>query len=280
MKTVMFWFRRDLRITDNAGLYHALKSNKAVLPVFIFDADILGRFSDPSDKRVLFIHRQVQQLKAQLQQMGSDLFVYYGKPAKVIAQIIEEFNVQAIYCNHDYEPSAIERDSEISTTVQKKGIGFESFKDHVIFEKYEILTDANKPYTVYTPFKNKWLKTLSPFYLKSYPSEKQVNGFVKKVKAPKMPDLQMLGYTDSDFEFPTTDINKKILKQYAENRDFPALNGTSLLGMHLRFGTVSIRQLATIAKKESAVWLSELIWRDFFIQTAKISDVPWLTTVT
>ncbi len=266
MKTAVFWFRRDLRIKDNAGLYHALKSNGSVLPVFIFDTDILKRFSDPLDKRVLFIYQRLLQLKAELQEIGSDLFVYYGQPVKILESLIKEFKVASVYCNHDYEPSAIQRDTEIRQVLDKKGIEFESFKDHVIFEKYEILTDAKKPYTVYTPYKNKWLKTLSPFYLKSYPSEKWTVSFLKKVKAPEWPSLESMGYKSSNFSFPLTTIKKSILKNYANDRDFPALNGTTLLGMHLRFGTVSIRQLATVAKDVSAVWLSELIWRDFFIQ--------------
>lgn len=171
-----------------------------------------------------------------------------------------------MFLNQDYEPSAIERDLEIKKWAEKRKIDFQSFKDHVIFEKYEILSDSKKPYTVFTPYKKKWLKTLSPFYLKPYPSEKWTKNLLQNLKATEMISLRQLGYIEENFNFPERVIKKKILKSYAKDRDFPYLHGTSLLGIHLRFGTVSIRKLAFIAKKESEVWLSELIWRDFFIQ--------------
>lgn len=264
---VLFWFRRDLRLYDNAGLYHALKENPQVLPVFIFDTEILGRLEDPKDARVDFIHQTVTDLKEQLQQQGSDLIVRHGIPLEVFKELSKVFQVKAIYTNHDYEPGARKRDDNVAKWARTAGIEFKTFKDQTLFEKDEILTTTKKPYTVFTPYKNKVLETLNPFYLKSYPVENYESSFAKRSVVEPMIALKDLGFINTDLEIPPPEVSAKLLKNYAATRDFPANEqGTSHLGMHLRFGTVSIREMAREGKRFSETWLSELIWRDFFMQ--------------
>ena len=261
----MFWFRRDLRLFDNAGLFKALKHETNVLPVFIFDEDILKKLPE-SDLRVQFIQETVDKLKKELQKKNCDLLVEIGKPLEVWKKLIETYQVKAIYTNHDYEPYAIARDQAVQKLCEKNKIEFKTFKDQVIFENKEVVTDQENPYTVYTPYKKKWLKSLSPFYLKSYPVELYEQNYAK-VKPTPMPGLKQLGFKEQNFIFPGTDVSAAILKNYAKTRDIPALeHGTSHLGLHLRFGTVSVREMAREGQKHSEVWLSELIWRDFFQQ--------------
>jgi deoxyribodipyrimidine photo-lyase len=264
-KVTLFWFRRDLRLYDNAGLFEALKDNENVLPVFIFDPQILSLL-DSSDLRVPFIHQTVVALKQKLQSQKSDLWTEYGAPLEVFQKLAKKFQVQAIYLNHDYEPSAIIRDQKVQAWSKTQNIEFKTFKDHVIFEKNEILSDAGKPYTVYTPYKKKWLASLSPFYLKSYPLDLYEHNLIRIQISESVPSLESMKFTATNHKYPDTEVSVKILKNYAEKRDFPALDQTSKLGLHLRFGTVSPRELAREGKKYSDVWLSELIWRDFFTQ--------------
>ncbi|MBC7370783.1 MAG: deoxyribodipyrimidine photo-lyase [Bdellovibrionaceae bacterium] len=265
--TTIFWFRRDLRLEDNAGLYHALLDGGSVLGVFIFDETILNNLDDPQDLRVQFLFKTLSDLKSALQKRGSDLIIEKGKPTEVWKALLQSENPERIYTNHDYEPSAIARDSAIETLCRSRSVEFKTFKDQVIFERDEIVTEARKPYTVYTPYKKKWLASLSDFYLKAYPVEKYLKNLKKVSKPQLMPTLAMLGFKSKDFSFPSDKVKTSILKTYAETRDFPAVNdGTTHLGLHLRFGTVSIRALAKKGKETSAVWLSELIWRDFFMQ--------------
>ncbi|MBC7465440.1 MAG: deoxyribodipyrimidine photo-lyase [Bdellovibrio sp.] len=261
----LFWFRRDLRLHDNAGLYHALKNNQSVMPIFIFDTTILNKLPK-SDKRVLFIYQVLHRMKQDLQEKGSDLNVYFGDPIVVIKEIFEKNKFKNIYANHDYEAEALNRDSQIEKWAFSKNIDFKTFKDQCIFEKSEVVSDMKKPYSVFTPYKKKWLAQVKPFFLKAYPNEKYEANFLKVSHKSDMPSLQSLGFDDSEFEFPKKSVSKNILIDYAEKRDFPALDNTSKLGLHLRFGTVSIRTAAREALKLSDVWLSELIWRDFFMQ--------------
>lgn len=261
----IFWFRRDLRLTDNAGLFHALKSNTNVLPLFIFDADILGQL-DSDDRRVPFIHKTVLSLKEQLIQKNTDLIIKYGNVYEVFESLSKTYKINSIYLNADYEPKTILRDQTVFHWAQSKGIKFVSFKDHVIFEKNEIQTELQKPYTVYTPYKNKWLKSVSKFYLKSYPVENYLDHLFKTKITDPVPRLGDMKFTDLNLQYPGVAVTAQLLKNYAVNRDFPAKDCTSKLGIHLRFGTVSPRELARLAQKNSDVWLSELIWRDFFTQ--------------
>ena len=269
-KITLFWFRRDLRLKDNAGLFHALKDKPNVLPVFVFDTDILNKLPR-KDARVLFIHQTIAAMKMQLQEKGSDLIVKMGKPIDVFKKMALENEIEAIYTNHDYEPYATERDGQIKKWCDTNNIQFKSFKDQCIFEKNEVVADTGKPYTVYTPYKKKWLKNLTAQDLKSYPVEEHEKSFFKvnpkdKINS-KILSLKDLNFEDFDFSFPPKMTKKSILENYAENRNFPALSeGTSKLGLHLRFGTISVREVAKVAQKLSEVWLSEIIWRDFFMQ--------------
>lgn len=266
-KVVLFWLRRDLRLHDNAGLYHALRSGHRVLPVFIFDSEILGRLEDPEDARVSFIHDIVLKLKKQLNALSSDLILRQGKPLQVLTELAQEWEVAAIYANNDYEPYARHRDAMVEKWASSQGIVFKSFKDQCLFEKSEILTEAKKPYTVYTPYKNKVLRTLNAFYLKSYPTEKYFSALVKISQPEAALRLDDIGFRPTQIPWPAANFSKKVLEGYAKTRDLPMLeDGTTRLGLHLRFGTVSIRALARAGQKHSAVWFHELIWRDFFMQ--------------
>lgn len=266
-KICLFWFRRDLRLDDNAGLFYALKEHTQVLPLFIFDTEILSRLQDPADARVSFIYNVIKDLKESLQKKGSDLLVRHGKPLEIFKALSGEFAISAIYTNHDYEPAARHRDDAVGKWASEQGIDFKTFKDQTIFEKEEILTDAKKPYTVYTPYKNKVLSRLNDFYLKSYPNDLYESSYLSVRKKEKMLELKDLGFSPSTLEIPGKDLSRDVLKKYAASRDFPALErGTTHLGVHLRFGTVSVRELAREGQRWSDVWLSELIWRDFFMQ--------------
>ncbi|CAN5238965.1 deoxyribodipyrimidine photo-lyase [soil metagenome] len=255
----IFWFRRDLRLSDNAGLYHALKENKDVVPVFIFDTEILDKLEDRADKRVEFIHQSLQLMKQELENLGSSLLVLHGNPVSVF----KEVNPKAVYTNHDYEPYAIDRDGQIKKLLEKNGTEFKTFKDQVIFEKDEVTKDDGKPYTIFTPYSNKWKAALTKFHLKSFPTEKYFIN-LKKSKPLPFPQLSDLGFKNTNAIFPERSISQSIISKYDKTRNFPAIHGTTRLSVHLRFGTVSIRKLAQIAMKKNGVWLNELIWRDFY----------------
>ncbi|OAQ38656.1 deoxyribodipyrimidine photolyase [Pedobacter psychrophilus] len=259
----IFWFRRDLRLTDNAGLYHALKSGLKVLPIFIFDKEILDKLEDKDDARITFINKEIEKLKTQIEKLNSSLLIKYGKPDHVWATIMSEYNVKAVYTNHDYEPYAVERDNNLSANFSKKGINFFTYKDQVIFEKSEIVKDDGNPYVVFTPYKRKWLAKLSSFYIKPYPTKKYFKNFID-IKPFDIPSLELMGFEKSNQHFPDQEF-KDVLNDYGVDRDFPAKDATSRISVHLRFGTVSIRDLVKVAQeKNSDVWLSELIWRDFY----------------
>jgi len=259
----VFWFRRDLRLNDNNGLYHALKSNLKVLPIFIFDKNILDKLEDIDDARITFIYQQIEKLKTLIQKQNSSLLVKYGNPLEIWGNILNDFNVKAIYTNHDYEPYAFERDEALNAYFSKKDITFHTFKDQVIFEKSEIVKDDGNPYVVFTPYKRKWLAKLNHSYIKPYPTEKYFKNFLD-VKLDDLPSLKSMGFEKSNLQFPDQEF-KDILNGYGNDRDFPAKDATSRISVHLRFGTVSIRDLVKVAQeKSSEVWLSELIWRDFY----------------
>jgi len=257
--TTLFWFRRDLRLADNAGLYSALKTEANVLPVFIFDTCILDQLEDKKDRRVDFIHQCLSELKTELEEQGSSLLVLHGDPV----QIFEVLNPKAVYCNHDYEPYAIHRDEKIKSNLLSRGIEFYSFKDQVIFEKGEVIKDDGSPYTVFTPYSKKWKSKLNKFYLKGYPTEKYFRN-LSKLKPLPFPSLEEIGFEKTQAIFPERKIRLKVIENYHLTRDYPSLAGTSRLSVHLRFGTVSIRMLASIASIKNDAWLNELIWRDFY----------------
>ena len=258
------WFRRDLRIEDNHALSKAIESGKPVLCIFIFDRLILDKLEDRSDKRVTFIHRTLQHINEQLQNLGSSLRTYYGEPQQVWQDILNEYTVSDVFCNRDYEPYAQQRDRAIHEFLSAKGVGMHGYKDHVIFEKQEVTKDDGLPYTVFTPYSKKWKSKLTAHSFDAFssmPTEKQLMATEPKEVLP----LDSMGFQPTDFvEFPEAKASLDIIRNYHNTRDIPAIAGTTRLSLHLRFGTVSIRQLAAIAHRENEKWLNELIWRDFY----------------
>lgn len=259
----IFWFRRDLRLADNAGLYHALKDGKPVVPVFIFDRNILDELEDKQDRRVEFIHLALENIQQKLVKTGSTLDVRYGFPEDVYHQLQQEYAIEKVFTNHDYEPYARIRDIAIGERLKAAGISFHTFKDQVIFEKDEVVKDDGKPYTVFTPYSRRWKATLNDFYLRSYPVKKYFPNFYKQpVKG--ILSLQSMGFKPAGENFPPGKWKEEIIRRYSTQRDLPAVNGTSRLGVHLRFGTISVRELAREAGVLNETYLNELIWRDFY----------------
>ena len=260
----IFWFRRDLRLEDNAGLYYALKENPRVLPLFIFDRSILDRLENKEDGRVQFIHGALNEMQEALIRRGSTLEVYYGFPGEIFRHLLSAYKIESVYVNHDYEPYARERDFAIADMLAQNGVAFHSYKDHVIFEKDEVLKDDGKPYTIFTPYSKRWKATLNGFYQSSYPVSRYMGNFFRQPPKEISPMLQ-LGFTETGRQFPSRAVADEILIKYRERRDFPGIpQGTSRIGIHLRFGTCSIRELVIRAAKLSEAYLNELIWRDFY----------------
>jgi deoxyribodipyrimidine photo-lyase len=264
MQTVnIFWFRRDLRLEDNAGLYHALKSGRPVVPVFIFDKHILDKLEDRTDSRVEFIHAVLEELQQQLKKLDSSLEVYHATPAEVYKILLQKYTVEKVFANHDYEPYAIERDKNIAQQLKEAAASLHTFKDQVIFEKEEIVKDDGKSYTVFTPYSRKWKAVLKPFHLKAYPCKKYFDNFYKQLPQP-ISSLSDIGFAATQRSFPSKALTEELVKKYGEQRDYPGIAGTSKLGVHLRFGTISIRKLAAKSMALSDSYLNELIWRDFY----------------
>ncbi|WP_372948643.1 cryptochrome/photolyase family protein [Mariniphaga sp.] len=262
-KINLFWFRRDLRLHDNHALYQALNSGHAVLPVFIFDTEILGKLNAKTDARVSFIFAEIQKIKKELEKNGSSLKIFHTKPSDAFQKLTEQFEIQTVFANKDYEPYAKERDKKVGELLQSKNIGFELFKDHVIFEENEVLKDDGKPYTVFTPYSKKWKQVLDETEIPTFPSEKLSENYLK-VNPFVFPELKELGFEKSDLKIHPPEISEEIIRNYAKTRDLPAINGTTRLGVHLRFGTISIRELTKKAMEWSETYLNELIWRNFF----------------
>ena len=291
-QTGLMWFRRDLRVQDNAALYHALKSCAQVFCVFVFDRDILDALPR-ADRRVEFIRESLVDLNEQLEQLGlahacssAGLLVRHDTAWSALPALAARFSVDAVFTNHDDEPCSLARDAGVQSLLEGSGVAFHSFKDHVIFERKEVLTLAGKPYTVYTPYKNAWLKKVDDFYLKPYPVEKYAAALAARPAGERhdVPSLAELGFEKTNLsalKIPTGSQGGATLfdeflgrmTHYKDSRDFPAVKGTSYLGVHLRFGTASIRKLVLSALEQqktgstgAASWLSELIWRDFYAQ--------------
>jgi deoxyribodipyrimidine photo-lyase len=259
----IFWFRRDLRLHDNAALYHALKDEKPVIPIFIFDRNILDELEERGDRRIEFIHLALQQIQKQFLTLGSSLDVRYGFPNEIWKQLIKEYKIEKVFTNHDYEPYAKKRDEEIRKRLKASGISFHSYKDQVIFETEEVLKDDGRPYTIFTPYSKKWKFLLNDFNLSSYPTEKYFSNFFLQ-KGKPIPELEEMNFKPTGQSFPSNKWKADIIKKYKEQRDYPAIAGTSRLSVHLRFGTISIRELAREAQKLNETFLNELIWRDFY----------------
>ncbi len=272
------WYRRDLRLHDHAALYHALKSGAAVHCVFVFDSDILDALTDRQDRRVEFIWRSLHELQQGLRQQGSGLWVLHGRPQALIPRLAREMAVQAVFSNRDYEPQACARDAEVAAALAQSGVAFHQYKDQVIFERAEILNGAGRPYSVFTPYKNAWLKKLDDDALRPYPTQEYFTSLAPG-PGPALPALETLGFAPGKLDcaaLPSGASGAEILFDdfcqrmalYREARNFPAKNGGSQLSPHLRFGTISIRRLAAYAYYRgdagAETWLSELIWREFY----------------
>lgn len=262
-KINVFWFRRDLRLEDNVGLYHALKSEFNVLPIFIFDEEILDQLADKSDRRVDYIHQALSKMNDELKEQNSCLKTFYGKPLEIFKQLIESFDIDTVFCNRDYEPQAIKRDAETADFLNKNQIKFSDYKDQVIFEKNEVVKSDNSPYTVFTPYSKKWKEILNTKKIEKFNSN--FKNFLP-LKSEKILSLKEIGFKKTDLEFKVPTLESKIIDSYDKFRDFPALNHTTHLGIALRFGTISVRKCVEFALKHNAVLLNELIWREFFMQ--------------
>lgn len=260
----VFWFRRDLRLVDNCGLFHALTSGYSVLPLFVFDEDILKDLTDKQDRRVSFIYDHIQQLQAQFTRVDSSLMVRYGRPADVFRELTNLYPVQAVYTNHDYEPYACQRDQAIAAQLKEQGIAFNTFKDQVIFERNEVLKEDGSPYTVYTPYSKKWKALMTRMQVQPYPSEQHL-GNCLKCPAKKIPELEEIGFKRTPYLVGAPVLNPDIAKTYHNTRNIPGIQGTTGLSVHLRFGTVSVRQIVLQASTINEKLLNELIWREFFM---------------
>lgn len=260
----LFWFRRDLRLNDNHGLFKALSASEAVLPIFIFDKKILNQIPK-NDARVTFIHESLSVIQNELSKINKSLAVFYGDPKAVLEQILSENNIEVVYTNHDYEPYALKRDTDLNSFFESKNIPFKTFKDQVIFEKNEVVKDDGSPYVVFTPFSNKWKEKLKKSPIENYNSE----DFLDKIATHSYPFLTLedIGFKSSEIKVRPLNIASTLIENYRLTRDFPALDQTSYASVHLRFGTVSIRQLVQNAIQfKDSTYLNELIWREFFMQ--------------
>jgi deoxyribodipyrimidine photo-lyase len=259
------WFRRDLRLEDNHALFQALNSGESVIPLFIFDEDILQELPK-NDARVSFIHDQLHAIQERLQKLGSSLLVIHGHPVEVWKKLSAEYEISSVHCNADYEPYAMKRDEEIKALLAKKNIPFFAYKDQVIFEKNDVLKADGTPYTVYTPYSKKWLAQCSPSDFKAFPSEEHLDKFHTFEKTPDFPSLKVLGFERSSIIVPDFRLEKSRIQRYAETRNLPAADGTSLLSTHLRFGTISVRSAFRRSMEWNETFAKELIWREFLMQ--------------
>jgi deoxyribodipyrimidine photo-lyase len=296
MDSALMWFRRDLRLHDNAALYHCLKSARRVVAAFVFDRAILDELLAEgltTDRRVDFIHRSLRELDDGLRAHGGALLVRHGIAADEIVQLAEQLGVDAVFANRDYEPYAAERDAQVAARLATTGRALHTFKDQVVFERDEVLTGAGRPFSVFTPYKNAWLKALTPFQLRSYDTGRYTAVLYAPPAPAPLPALEDIGFARSDLDELKVaagasggqalfDEFKARIDRYGEARDYPAVRGPSYLSVHLRFGTVSIRELARVAHQRAgqsagaATWLSELIWRDFYQQI--LHHHPQVTT--
>lgn len=260
----IFWFRRDLRFEDNRALFEATKSETQVLPLFIFDTDILSQLDDKNDRRVDFVYQTLTYLQNKLLPLGRSLCIRTGKPLDIFKRLLEEYDVKAVYTNSDYEQSAIARDRAIATFLKTNSIRFLSFKDQVIFEWNEVLKANGEPYTIFTPYSKVWKQKLLENDLLPYPSEDFLSTFIL-TEHPFFPKLADIGFNKTDMVFSTPILDKSIITNYENTRNIPAIEGTTRLSIHLRFGTISIRKAVACALETNEQWLNELIWREFFM---------------
>lgn len=259
----LFWFRRDLRLEDNRGLFESLNGNHPVLPIFIFDKNILDELEDKKDARVTFIHKQIVEIHKKLKSKSSTVLVHYGDPVDIFRTILNTYNIASVYTNHDYEPYAKTRDTAVENLLNDNNIQFFTFKDQVIFEKSEILSGSGEPYKVYTAYKNAWLNKLTSNDYANFSSALKSKNFLT-TEPSELPTLRALGFETSEIALPDLTLDEEILRTYDKTRDNPSLP-TSRIGLHLRFGTISVREAVDFARQNNQVWLEELIWREFFM---------------
>lgn len=262
-KVSVFWFRRDLRLEDNVGLYHALASKFPVLPIFIFDETILNKLESKKDRRVDYIHQVLSAINSKLNPFNARLNTFHGSPLDVFKTLSENYAIQGVFCNRDYEPQAIKRDTEIYRFFNEQNIPFKAFKDQVIFDKNDVLKNDGKPYTVYTPYSKKWKQLLSAENYK--PHNPDYTNFFKQ-EFSSIYALNEIGFEKTDIIFEPPQLDAEIIDTYDQFRDYPAIQRTTTLGIALRFGTISIRTCVNFALNHNQTWLSELIWREFFMQ--------------
>jgi len=285
-KVTIFWFRRDLRIEDNVGLFHSLNSEFPVVPIFIFDENILNTLEDKTDRRVDYIHQVIKQLNNKLLQSDSTIKTFYGNPLHTFKELTQNYDVKAIYCNRDYEPACIRRDIEIYLWAKENNIAFKIYKDQVIFDKSEIVKKDGLPYTIYTPYAKRWKESLTAMDLKTYMPD--LSNLLKQ-EFKNIISLKEIGFNKTDLKYISPILDSAIIDQYDRYRDFPALQKTTQLGIALRFGTISIRKCVKFALAHNQMWLNELIWREFFMQIlyfypkvvnqsfkSKYDDIQWL----
>jgi deoxyribodipyrimidine photo-lyase len=265
-KVNIFWFRRDLRLDDNVGFYNALQSKNHVLPIFIFDSEILKKLPK-DDARVSFIFETLQKMRIELQDnFESSIAIYHGKPKTIFEEILNDFEVEEVYTNHDYEPYARERDEEIKEFLSDKNVAFNTFKDQVIFEKNEVVKKDGDPYVVYTPYMRTWKEKFKEHNLTIYYANSYLSNLIEHTRLPNL-TLSDIGFKKSTQEITPYIVTPTLIQEYEETRNFPAKDATSRLGPHLRFGTVSVRKMIkkAITEKNEIFW-QELIWREFFMQ--------------
>ena len=261
---VIFWFRRDLRLKDNAGLFHALNENDKVLPIFIYDKNTLDKLNK-SDHRLDFIEYSLKKLNDLLKKNNKSISIYYGKPVKVFSELIKKYNVTKVYSNKDYTPYSIKRDKKVEELLKVNNIDFNSYKDHVLFEKYEVVKDDNTPYKVYTPFSRKWLIKMSENKIDFFNSEKYIHKFFNEKR--RFLSLKEIGFEKSVLSPLNLNLSSDTINNYEKTRNFPYVNGTSKIGLHLRFGTISTREMIVKAEvSKNKTFLKELVWREFFQQ--------------
>ena len=265
-KIAIFWFKRDLRLEDNVGLFHALNAKNKVYPIFIFDTEILSKLPK-NDARVAFIHASIQKMQAQLEaNFGASIALFNDTPSNVFKQLVLKYNVEAVFTNHDYEPYARERDAQIAAILKENNIAFKTYKDHVIFEKDEILKKDGQPYKVYTPYMRLWKETYRKQEFKEFDSAQLLHNIAKDNPYPNV-SLSDIGFKKPTQSVKNYTVSSTLIKEYEETRNYPAQDATSRVGPHLRFGTVSIRKMVkkAIADANETFW-QELIWREFFMQ--------------
>lgn len=258
----VFWFRRDLRLDDNAGLYHALASGQPVLPLFIFDTNILDALENKKDSRVHFIHDALSAIQKELVNAGSSLMVLHGTSVDCFKKLLQEYSISSVYTNHDYEPFAGGRDEAIKNLLLEHGVGFHTYKDQVIFEKSEVVKENGEPYTIYTPYSRRWKEKVGAL-VPVFETKKLFGNFHKQAAKPLL-SLADIGFEHAPPVTVSAKLNEDIARYYDKTRDIPAIAGTTKMGVHLRFGTVSIRNLVNKALQLNATYLNELIWRDFY----------------